>query len=100
MIERSLLAIVAHPDDESFGMGGTLARYAAEGARVTLICATRGEAGVAGAFGGYAAGLRSLTNAGGSRRARRRHRRECATGDQGSGHAVPRQPEAALSRFT
>ncbi len=43
---RTLLVILAHPDDESFGMGGTLAKYAAEGAQVTLICATRGEAGI------------------------------------------------------
>lgn len=41
----TLLAIFAHPDDESFGPGGTLARYAAEGARVHYLCATRGEAG-------------------------------------------------------
>ncbi len=39
----SLLAIFAHPDDESFGPGGTLARYAAEGAEVRLIVASRGE---------------------------------------------------------
>ena len=43
-----LLAVFAHPDDESFGVGGTLARYAAEGARVDLICATRGEGGSVG----------------------------------------------------
>jgi LmbE family N-acetylglucosaminyl deacetylase len=42
---RILLAIFAHPDDETFGPGGTLARYAAEGVAVHLICATRGEAG-------------------------------------------------------
>lgn len=42
---RVLLASLAHPDDESFGMGGTLARYAAEGVAVHLICATKGEAG-------------------------------------------------------
>lgn len=41
----SLLAAFAHPDDESFGPGGTLARYAAEGAHVALVCATRGEIG-------------------------------------------------------
>jgi N-acetyl-1-D-myo-inositol-2-amino-2-deoxy-alpha-D-glucopyranoside deacetylase len=41
----SLLAIFAHPDDEAFGVSGTLARYAALGVRVKLICATRGEAG-------------------------------------------------------
>jgi LmbE family N-acetylglucosaminyl deacetylase len=40
-----LLAVLAHPDDESFGMGGTLATYAQRGAQVHLICATRGEAG-------------------------------------------------------
>lgn len=44
-MERRILAVLAHPDDESFGMGGTLAKYASEGARVHLICATRGEAG-------------------------------------------------------
>jgi LmbE family N-acetylglucosaminyl deacetylase len=44
-MSRTLLAIFAHPDDESFGPGGTLARYAAENVAVHLICATRGEAG-------------------------------------------------------
>jgi LmbE family N-acetylglucosaminyl deacetylase len=43
---KSLLVILPHPDDESFPMGGTLAKYAADHARVTLICATRGEAGI------------------------------------------------------
>jgi len=42
---RRLLAVFAHPDDESLACGGLLARCAAEGARVTLLCATRGEAG-------------------------------------------------------
>lgn len=42
---RRLLVVLAHPDDETFGCGGVLARYAAEGVRVSLICATRGEAG-------------------------------------------------------
>ncbi|GFP33770.1 N-acetyl-1-D-myo-inositol-2-amino-2-deoxy-alpha-D-glucopyranoside deacetylase, partial [Candidatus Hakubella thermalkaliphila] len=40
----SLLVAFAHPDDESYGPGGTIARYASEGVKVTLICATRGEA--------------------------------------------------------
>ena len=44
-MSRRLLAIYAHPDDEAFGTGGTLARYAAEGAQVFLICANRGESG-------------------------------------------------------
>jgi len=43
--ERSLLAVFAHPDDESLICGGTLARYAAAGVAVTLVCATRGQAG-------------------------------------------------------
>jgi LmbE family N-acetylglucosaminyl deacetylase len=44
---RRLLAVLAHPDDESFGPGGTLALYAHQGAQVHLICATRGEVGAA-----------------------------------------------------
>ena len=42
---RRMLVTTAHPDDESFGSGGTLARYCAEGVQVYLACATRGEAG-------------------------------------------------------
>ncbi len=41
----TLLSVLAHPDDESFGMGGTLAYYAEQGADVHLVCATRGEVG-------------------------------------------------------
>lgn len=41
----TLLVITAHPDDEAFGMAGTLAKAAASGVRTALICATRGEAG-------------------------------------------------------
>ncbi|HEX2864080.1 MAG TPA: PIG-L deacetylase family protein [Deinococcales bacterium] len=41
----SLLAVFAHPDDEAFSSGGTLAHYAALGVPVSLVCATRGEAG-------------------------------------------------------
>lgn len=41
----SLLAILAHPDDESFGPGGTLAKYAAEGVDVHIAIATDGAAG-------------------------------------------------------
>ena len=44
-LRPTLLAVLAHPDDESFGMGGTLARYAWSGADVHLICATGGEEG-------------------------------------------------------
>ncbi len=45
--ERCLLAVLAHPDDESFGPGGTLALYAHNGVHVHLLCATRGEVGQA-----------------------------------------------------
>jgi LmbE family N-acetylglucosaminyl deacetylase len=42
---RTILAVFAHPDDESLACGGTLARAAEEGARVVLICASRGGRG-------------------------------------------------------
>jgi len=35
--ERRLLLVHAHPDDESIGTGATMAKYAAEGAQVTLV---------------------------------------------------------------
>ena len=40
-----LLAVFPHPDDETLGLGSTLARYAAEGVETYLVCATRGERG-------------------------------------------------------
>lgn len=40
-----LLGVFAHPDDESFGPGGTLARYAAQGVDVHIVIATDGVAG-------------------------------------------------------
>ena len=43
--KKTLLAVLAHPDDKSFGTGGTLALYAQRGVNVFLVCATRGEAG-------------------------------------------------------
>lgn len=45
MTKRTLLAVLAHPDDESFGPGGTFARYAAEGVAVHIAIATDGAAG-------------------------------------------------------
>jgi N-acetylglucosamine malate deacetylase 2 len=41
----TLMAVFAHPDDETFICGGTLAKYAAEGHRIVLVCATKGEMG-------------------------------------------------------
>lgn len=43
---RRLLIIYAHPDDESFGNAGTIARYTASGVGVHYACATRGECGM------------------------------------------------------
>ncbi|MCW5980305.1 MAG: PIG-L family deacetylase [Bryobacteraceae bacterium] len=40
-----LMCVLAHPDDESLGMGGTLAKYAREGVETYLVTATRGEKG-------------------------------------------------------
>jgi N-acetyl-1-D-myo-inositol-2-amino-2-deoxy-alpha-D-glucopyranoside deacetylase len=43
--KQVLLAVLAHPDDETFGTGGTLAMYARKGVDVHLVCATKGEVG-------------------------------------------------------
>jgi N-acetyl-1-D-myo-inositol-2-amino-2-deoxy-alpha-D-glucopyranoside deacetylase len=42
---HSLLAVMAHPDDESLACGGTLALCARRGARTAVLCLTRGEHG-------------------------------------------------------
>jgi N-acetyl-1-D-myo-inositol-2-amino-2-deoxy-alpha-D-glucopyranoside deacetylase len=44
-VPRRLLLVHAHPDDETIGTGATMAKYAAEHARVTLVTCTRGEEG-------------------------------------------------------
>ena len=51
MKKLRLLGVMAHPDDESLGFGGSLAKYAAEGVETFLVTATRGEAGRFGAAG-------------------------------------------------
>jgi N-acetyl-1-D-myo-inositol-2-amino-2-deoxy-alpha-D-glucopyranoside deacetylase len=43
--DKRLLLAFPHPDDESFGPGGTIAKYAREGVDVHYVCATRGEVG-------------------------------------------------------
>ena len=40
-----MLVVLAHPDDETFGTGGTIALYTRRGVQVYLVCATRGEVG-------------------------------------------------------
>src|SRR5262245_50903337 len=42
---RRLMVVTAHPDDETLGFGGVLARYADEGVETFLVTATRGEGG-------------------------------------------------------
>lgn len=44
---KTILAVLAHPDDETFGLGGTLALYAQRGYDTYYVCATRGEVGAA-----------------------------------------------------
>lgn len=73
-MNKVLLAVLAHPDDESFGMGGTLAKYAQSGVDVHLICATRGEVGEM--EDRYMEGFDSPA-------ARREHELRCAAGTLG-----------------
>jgi len=40
--DRRLLLVHAHPDDESIGNGATMAKYAADGVKVTLVTCTAG----------------------------------------------------------
>jgi LmbE family N-acetylglucosaminyl deacetylase len=57
---QRLMVVMPHPDDECFGCASTMARYAAEGAAVSLVTMTRGGAGL---WNGRAAGdLRQLTD--------------------------------------
>ena len=48
---RSVLAVCAHPDDESFGLGAVLHRFVEGGAEVAFLCFTRGEASTLGTPG-------------------------------------------------
>lgn len=59
--KRSLhvVCVGAHPDDPESGCGGTLARYAAAGHRVTIVYLTRGEAGIPGKTHVEAAAIRT-----------------------------------------
>ena len=68
---KRILVVLAHPDDETFGMGGTLALYARQGALIDLICATRGEVGEVDQE--YLAGFNSIGE-------RRENELRCAAG--------------------
>src|SRR5438105_3892282 len=54
-----VVCVGAHPDDPESGCGGTLARYAAAGHRVTVLYLTRGEGGIKGKSADDAAAIRS-----------------------------------------
>jgi N-acetyl-1-D-myo-inositol-2-amino-2-deoxy-alpha-D-glucopyranoside deacetylase len=55
------MAVVAHPDDETFGCGSLLLHAAARGMATAVVCATRGEAGeIAPGVDASAAGLGEL----------------------------------------
>lgn len=56
--QTRLLIVTAHPDDESFPIGGAIARYASQGVHVTLLCATRGEKGIPGVAAAETARIR------------------------------------------
>lgn len=47
---KQILLIFAHPDDESFTLGGTIAKYTDQGVNITLVVATKGEAGQTAGF--------------------------------------------------
>jgi LmbE family N-acetylglucosaminyl deacetylase len=56
---RSVLAVVAHPDDESFGLGAVLAGFADAGAAVAVLCYTHGESSTLHSGQGDLASVRS-----------------------------------------
>ncbi len=59
-IMKKILLVFAHPDDESFAVAGTTAKYTSNGWRADLVCATRGEEGERGPFKGSEAPLADI----------------------------------------
>lgn len=57
-LRQTILIVLAHPDDESFPIGGTIAKYADRGHRIILVSATKGEAGIPGISAVEAAAVR------------------------------------------
>jgi N-acetylglucosamine malate deacetylase 2 len=64
---RSVVAVVAHPDDESFGLGAVLAGFADAGAAVAVLCFTHGESSTLHGVQGDLASLRAAELAGAAR---------------------------------
>jgi len=64
---RSVLAVVAHPDDESFGLGAVLAGFADAGAAVAVLCFTHGESSTLHGIEGDLASLRAAELSGAAR---------------------------------
>jgi LmbE family N-acetylglucosaminyl deacetylase len=64
--ERAL-AVAAHPDDIEYGTAGAVARWTAQGKRITYLLATRGEAGIDGMHPDQAAPLREAEERAGAR---------------------------------
>ena len=64
---RSVLAVVAHPDDESFGLGAVLAGFADAGAAVAVLCFTHGESSTLHGVDGDLASVRAAELAGAAR---------------------------------
>ena len=56
---RSVLVVVAHPDDESFGLGAVIDAFVRGGSRVRVLCLTRGEASTVHGVGGDLSALRA-----------------------------------------
>lgn len=56
---RRVLAVVAHPDDESFGLGGVLATVEQGGAQTSVLCFTHGEASTLHAGAGELGAVRA-----------------------------------------
>lgn len=52
---KKLLLVFAHPDDESFAVAGTVAKYHKAGWEVSLVCATAGQKGEVGPYGSRSA---------------------------------------------
>jgi len=64
---RSVVAVVAHPDDESFGLGAVLAGFADAGAAVAVLCFTHGESSTLHGVQGDLASVRAAELAGAAR---------------------------------